>query len=76
MSGSGSLLSRRGGNAGISPVELLLGLAISATLLTVIVPGVLHLRAAIAVRSRRRDRSDGVLPGPFGRHIPAACSSE
>lgn len=51
MSGSGSLLSRRRGNAGISLVELLLGLAISATLLTVIVPGVFHLRAAIAVRS-------------------------
>ena len=51
MSGAGSLLYRRRGNAGISLVELLLGLAISATLLTVIVPGVFHLRAAIAVRS-------------------------
>jgi hypothetical protein len=51
MSGSGSLPSRRRSLAGISSVELLLGLAVAAALTIVIVPGVLHLRAAVAVRS-------------------------
>jgi hypothetical protein len=51
MSGFGSLPSRLRGAAGVSAVELLLGLAVSAALSIVIVPGVLHLRAAVAVRS-------------------------
>lgn len=53
-SGSGSLLllrRRSHRDAGISSIELLLGMAIAATVLSLIVPGVLHLRAAIAVRS-------------------------
>jgi hypothetical protein len=36
---------------GVSAIELLLALAVAAVLLIVIVPGVLHLRAAVAVRS-------------------------
>jgi hypothetical protein len=50
-SGSGSLPRPSRGMNGISTVELLLTLAIAATLLCLIVPGVLHLRASVAVRS-------------------------
>lgn len=51
-SGSGPHLSSTGrAPAGISSIELLLVLAIAAGLLCLFVPGALHLRAAIAVRS-------------------------
>ncbi|MFN2385664.1 MAG: GspH/FimT family protein [Thermoanaerobaculia bacterium] len=51
MSGFGSLPSFHRGAAGISPVELLLALAVAATVLAVIVPGVHHLRSSVAIRS-------------------------